>query len=55
MVRRGQVGEARADLAFDDAVDGAVCHQEYDTHLDPNDATRQGRPSDYRPVVVELS
>lgn len=34
---------------------GAICHQEYDPQVDPNDATRQGRPSDHRPMLVELS
>lgn len=33
----------------------AVCHQEYDAHVDLSNGTRQGRPSDHRPVLVEIS
>jgi len=29
-------------------------HQEYDAHMDVNDGTRQGWPSDHRPVLVEF-
>ncbi len=48
------MGEAGEDLAFDDAID-AVCHHKHDAHVDPNDATRQGRPSERWPVLVELA